>query len=46
MPVRPIETISSDIQQLKTDVIEIKKLLGTIIAYIKTQEESRRGWFY
>ena len=44
--VKPIETISADVKQLKADIIEIKKLLKTITDYIQTQEESRKGWFY
>jgi len=44
--VKPIETISADVKQLKTDIIEIKKILKTITDYISSQEESRKGWFY
>lgn len=45
--VKPIETISKDITQLKQDIAEIKVMMEFISNYIKTHEEtSKSGWFY
>ena len=45
--VKPIETISKDIDKIKKDIAELKVMVEFISNYIKTQEDtSKSGWFY
>ena len=44
--IKPIQKISSDIQQIQVDIIEIKQIMRLITDYISKQEDSRKGWIW